>query len=192
MGEGSYTVHITLFFFKRIFLGPHLQPMNVPKLGVKSELQLPAYATATATYITTHSNAGSLTHWMRPGVESVSSQILVGFVNRWATKGTPYIIVFESHHLMRNKIVLVPQLWYVSGLDCMYRMVYLVESLKVTRDFHFMYFQTFPNTVGKHLELLGLWVGWRINLYHKQHLLAFKIMRKHWCPMTREWKRLNK
>ena len=34
------------FFF---FLGPHLQYMEVPKLGVKSELQLLAYATATAT-----------------------------------------------------------------------------------------------------------------------------------------------
>ena len=28
------------------FLGPHLQHMEVPRLGVKLELQLPAYATA--------------------------------------------------------------------------------------------------------------------------------------------------
>ena len=32
-----------------VFLGPHLQHMEVPRLGVKSELQLQAYATATAT-----------------------------------------------------------------------------------------------------------------------------------------------
>ena len=31
------------------FLGPHLWHMEVPRLGVESELQLPAYATATAT-----------------------------------------------------------------------------------------------------------------------------------------------
>ena len=31
------------------FLGPHLWHMEVPSLGVESELQLPAYATATAT-----------------------------------------------------------------------------------------------------------------------------------------------
>ena len=31
------------------FLGPHLQQMEVPRLGVKSELQLPGYTTATAT-----------------------------------------------------------------------------------------------------------------------------------------------
>ena len=51
--------------------------MEVPRLGVKSELQLPAYTTATATpdpgcvwaNTTAHVNAGSLTHWARPGIE---------------------------------------------------------------------------------------------------------------------------
>ena len=33
------------FFF---FLGSHLWPMEVPRLGVKSELQLPVYTTAIA------------------------------------------------------------------------------------------------------------------------------------------------
>ena len=36
----------TEFFF--FFLGLHLQHMEVPRLGVKLELQLPAYTTATA------------------------------------------------------------------------------------------------------------------------------------------------
>ena len=31
------------------FLGPHPQRMEVPRLGVESEVQLPAYTTATAT-----------------------------------------------------------------------------------------------------------------------------------------------
>ena len=31
-----------------VFLGPHLQHMEDPRLGVESELQLPTYATATA------------------------------------------------------------------------------------------------------------------------------------------------
>ena len=35
-------------FFLYIFLGPHLQPVEVPRVGVSLELQLPAYATATA------------------------------------------------------------------------------------------------------------------------------------------------
>ena len=39
------------FFF---FLQPHLQHMEVPSLGVKPELQLPAYTTATATQHPSH------------------------------------------------------------------------------------------------------------------------------------------
>ena len=38
-------MHFILF----LFLGPHLQHMEVPRLGVKSELWLPACTTATAT-----------------------------------------------------------------------------------------------------------------------------------------------
>ena len=37
------------FFFFFFFSGPHLRHMEVPRLGVASELYLPAYATATAT-----------------------------------------------------------------------------------------------------------------------------------------------
>ena len=32
------------------------------------------------TYTTAHGNAGSLTHWVRPGIEPASSRVLVGFV----------------------------------------------------------------------------------------------------------------
>jgi len=42
-----------------------------------------------ATYTTAHGNAGSLTHWARPGIEPSTSWFLVGFVNHWATTGTP-------------------------------------------------------------------------------------------------------
>ena len=38
---------ILLFYF--ISLGPHLWHMEVPRLGIKSKLQLPAYSIATAT-----------------------------------------------------------------------------------------------------------------------------------------------
>ena len=36
------------FFLSFVFSGPHLRHMKVPRLGVQSELQLPAYARATA------------------------------------------------------------------------------------------------------------------------------------------------
>ena len=85
--------------------------MEVPRLRVKSELQMPVYSTATAMrdpscifcYPTAWGNARSLTHWARPGIEPWSSWILVrfisaepwqelllvGFLTPWATMGTP-------------------------------------------------------------------------------------------------------
>ena len=38
----------TSFWFFFFFLRPHLQHMEVPRLGVELELQLPAYPAATA------------------------------------------------------------------------------------------------------------------------------------------------
>ena len=43
-----------IIFFSFVFLGPYLQHMEVPKLGVESELQLQAYATATEMPDLTH------------------------------------------------------------------------------------------------------------------------------------------
>ena len=48
------------FFFFLVFLGPHQQHMEVRRLGIKSELQIPAYTTA-------HDNARSLAHEAKDG-----------------------------------------------------------------------------------------------------------------------------
>ena len=50
-----------------------MQHVEVSKIGVESELQLLAYTT-------THNNARSPTHRVRPGIEPASSWILVGFL----------------------------------------------------------------------------------------------------------------
>ena len=42
------TIYIFFFFFFLVFLGSHLRHMEVPRLGVKLELELPAYTTAIA------------------------------------------------------------------------------------------------------------------------------------------------
>ena len=79
-------MNTSVFFF---FLGPHLRQMEVPRLGVESELQLLAYATATATpdlsfiwdlhcSLQQHQ---SLTHRARPGIEPVSSWTLCWILN---------------------------------------------------------------------------------------------------------------
>ena len=68
------------------FLEPHPWYMQVSRPGVESEV--PAYDTATAmpvraasaTSITAHGYAGSLTHLSWPGMESTSPWIIVGFI----------------------------------------------------------------------------------------------------------------
>ena len=50
-----YLPRVSLFYFLSFFLELHLRHVEIPRLGVKSELQLLAYTTATATL------AGSLT-----------------------------------------------------------------------------------------------------------------------------------
>ena len=51
--SGLYKKKDVNFFFL-FFLGPHLQHMEIPRLGVESELQLLATATATATTDLSH------------------------------------------------------------------------------------------------------------------------------------------
>ena len=72
---------LILFF---VFLEPYLQHMQIPRLGVPSELYPLAYTIATATadlsqsatYITAHGNTGSSTHGARPGTKPATPWLL--------------------------------------------------------------------------------------------------------------------
>ena len=74
-----------------------------------------AYATATATpdlswsvtYTTANSNARSLTHWARQGIEPATSWFLVRFVNHWATMGTPPSFFFYSNWMVLFAILTI-------------------------------------------------------------------------------------
>ena len=90
--------HPPLFFFFFFFFWlftSHPWNMEVPRLGVKTELQLSATAqystvpqhstaqyhshsnsswTLSVTYTTAHGNAGSSIHWARPGIEPATSE----------------------------------------------------------------------------------------------------------------------
>ena len=92
-----------LFLF---FLGPYLQHREVPRLGVKSELQLTTslrhshtrsksricdvWCTRQCDFIAV-AMLDPLTHWVRPGVRPASSWILVRFLTYWAPVG---ILIF--------------------------------------------------------------------------------------------------
>ena len=78
--------------FVLFFLGLHLWHMEVPRLGIKLELhcqprpqpQQRRIWAASATYITAHSNAGSLSHWVNCILMDTNK---VHYC--WATIGTP-------------------------------------------------------------------------------------------------------
>ena len=73
--------------------------MEIPRLGVESELQLPAYTTAQAMW-----DPSSWQHWARPGMEPMSSWILVGFVNtesQWELPRAGFKSCFQANfHFM--------------------------------------------------------------------------------------------
>ena len=94
---GSLFFSHHIFFVFLSFLGPYMGIWRFPGCSCQLELWPLTYARATATgiwaesatYTTAHGNAGSLTHWARPGIEPKTSWFLVEFVNHWATTGTP-------------------------------------------------------------------------------------------------------
>ena len=97
---------LSLFYFT--FFRAQVQHIEVPRLGVELELQLLAYPTATAMWDPSlisnlhHSlwNAGSLTHWARPGIKPASSWRLSQVRYCWGTTGTPHYswYIYLSDH----------------------------------------------------------------------------------------------
>ena len=104
----SYSFLSSSSFFFFFFLGQHLKHMEVPRLGVKVELQLPACSTHSNARSELHLQAtpqltatpGSLTHWARPGIEPASSWILVSFVSAAPQGELPdhilYAVIYEN------------------------------------------------------------------------------------------------
>ena len=97
---------LSFFLLYLLFLGPHPRHMEVPRSNqncscrwCRPQPQQSKIQDTSATCTTAHSNVGSLTYWERPGIEPASSRILVGFVNHWATTGTPSPAFF---HFIRS------------------------------------------------------------------------------------------
>ena len=81
------------FQFLHIFINAcYMRPMEVPRWGGESELQLQACATAMtmldlSRICNLYSEAGSLTHWARPGVEPTFSWTLCWVLNPLSHNG---------------------------------------------------------------------------------------------------------
>ena len=93
--------YFPFFFFA--FLGPHLQHIEIPRVPIRATSCQPTpqpqpqqckIQAESSTYTTGHGNAGSLTHWARPGIEPASSWILVKIRFCCAMTGTPKLFSF--------------------------------------------------------------------------------------------------
>ena len=96
-----------------IFLGPDLLRMEVPGLGVKSELQLLAYATATAMQNPSHicnlNHSSWQYHILNPLSRARDQTWVLMHASRvcflWATTGTPhgiFILFYPIIYLLNN------------------------------------------------------------------------------------------
>ena len=98
--------------FKRIFafLGPHPWHMEGPRLGVKSELQLPAYTTATAMQDLSHLfdlHQSSWQRWilnpMSKARDQTRNPMFPGQIHFYcAMTGTPSVISYLAQSFVRN------------------------------------------------------------------------------------------
>ena len=92
---------LNIFVCVCLFLGLQLQHMEVPRLEVESELQLPACTTATAkldpSCVCDLHHSSRQHQILNPVSEPESSWILLGFVNHWATMGTPVLNFLKNH-----------------------------------------------------------------------------------------------
>ena len=111
--------------FSFFFLGLHLWHMEVPRPRVESELQLPAYTTATATTAQYLGRVCHLHHssrlrripdpWVRPGIEPASSRILVRCVSAGPQWELPNTLIFSMEIIRRERYLeYFIFLWYFS------------------------------------------------------------------------------
>ena len=109
--DAWYLSHFSLCFF--FFLGPHLQQMEVPRLGVELELQLLAHTTTTATQELRHIcnlHHSSWQHWIVNPLNEARDQTC-NLMNtsqvlhyHWATMGTPVTLYIYGTWMYIQKI----------------------------------------------------------------------------------------
>ena len=113
--------YFILFF---VFLGPHLQHMEVPRLGVKwscscrptPQPQQYWIRAESMTYTSAHSNAGPLTHWMRPGIKLKSSWILVEVFAADPRHQLPYLWCLNPNKLLPRTTERIISKWFASHI----------------------------------------------------------------------------
>ena len=133
-----------LFFFFSRLLGLNLWHMEVPRLGVGLDIQLHHSRNSVGSGVHLRTtpqlmgNAGSLTHWMRPGIETASSWIPVGFVST-APQREPqfYFILLTVCLVKQNYFILINfnlSSFFFCGSLFLYCLMLIIKS-KLTEIF---------------------------------------------------------
>ena len=115
------TLDFFFFFFFFCFLGPHLWHVEVPRLGVESELQLPANTAATATWDLSRvcdlhhsSQQCRIPNPLREARNWTHFLMDTSWVcHHWATMGTPLTLNFNW-----NPPLLEFCLWILDYFSC--------------------------------------------------------------------------
>ena len=95
------------------------------------------------TYTTAHGNAGSLTHWERPGIKPASLWMLGSFVNCWAMEpGTPRLHSYRAPLWNRTQVTL----WLRPNITKLHTL--LVFPILKPHSHISLLLETFPNTTG--------------------------------------------
>ena len=99
--RGDHHYYFLFYFITFFFLWPHLWHVEVLRLGVESELQpmpQPLQHQIQGTCVThtaACSNTGSLTHWVKPGIEPEHSQRQCWVLNPVSLNGTSHLYTFK-------------------------------------------------------------------------------------------------
>ena len=112
-----------MYFFPSLFLFSYecfvfFFLRATPAAYESSQAKCPNRAAAASLHHS-HSNARSLTHWVRPWIELESSWVLAGFITCWVTTGIPQM------HIFLHLIFLVHQYSFLLYLSC-FRHIHLV------------------------------------------------------------------
>ena len=84
--QQSELLPLDFFFF---FKGPQVLSIEIPRLGVESELQLPAYVTATATPdLSLHHNLQQ--RWILKALSSARDQTCILMDTSWVVSAEPW------------------------------------------------------------------------------------------------------
>ena len=132
------------------------------------------------TYTTAHGNAGSLTHWPRPGIEPASSRMLVRFVSAEPRQELLSFVLYTLQKSVRiamlNTISLHYKNWRqfienffvdVLGLPCLCQ-IFVTFFLN-----HFTFFISFWVKIFFFIQLLLLWSDYLLCFFPLVFLLAY-------------------